>query len=434
MYCFTVNNGSSNKQYLIGQLNGTAVTSVKNVSRQGVETSGAAFAARAGSPVIISDFATIQRVADILRGQLPLDGANPVVYDAEPTLADRKELATVGYVLDAAFGGSLAFDNMTVAGNAGEAVVADNFVYFKTSDQEWYLTDADASATSVGVQLGIALGTGSDGAGISGGIQISGTWTTTGLTPGSVYYLSGTAGAITTTPGTNSRVVGLALSATKLLLVNHPVGGPFEGGSTFGNPSATNKFITQEYNSSATGLPVVRKYETSGSPHTWNKPTGLKYVVVEVQGGGGTGTNASGTASSDNAGNGGGSGGYSKKLIAVSSLGSTETVTVGAVGGNSSFGSHCSGNGASGGTAGTATGGDINITGKAGSDACDPDGDGDHQDGGRGGDSMFGFGGVSGSRNATGYGAGACGGDRASGQTGAGTATAGIVIVTEYYS
>jgi len=35
------------------------------------------------------------------------------------------------------------------------------------------------------------------------------------------------------------------------------------GGSTFGTPSASNKFLTQDYNSSATGLPVVRRYTTT---------------------------------------------------------------------------------------------------------------------------------------------------------------------------
>jgi len=40
-YCFTVDNGTSNKEYLLGQLNGTDVTAVVNVSRQGAETSGA---------------------------------------------------------------------------------------------------------------------------------------------------------------------------------------------------------------------------------------------------------------------------------------------------------------------------------------------------------------------------------------------------------
>lgn len=216
-YCFTVNNGSSNKQYLLGQLNGTSVTSVVNVSRQGVETSGASQTARAGSPIIISDFATIQRVADILRGQLDLDGSSPVGYDAEPTLADRKDLATVGYVLDTVSGGTVAFDSQTISGNGGEAVSAGNLVYFKTSDQEWYKADADTAATIDAVQLGIALGTGSDGVAITGGIQISGSWTTTALTTGALYYVSATAGGISTTAA--GRQIGVALSTTKLLLL-----------------------------------------------------------------------------------------------------------------------------------------------------------------------------------------------------------------------
>ena len=221
LYCFTVDSGTSNKEYLIGQLNGTAITSVKTVSRQGVESSGAARAHRVGAPCIVTNFATLQRVADILRGQLDLDGANPLEYDAEPTLTDREQIATVGYVIDTAAGGTVAFDSQVIAGNGGESIVAGNLVYFKTSDQEWYKTDADTAATLDGVQLGIALGTGSDGVSISGGIQISGTWTTTGLTAGSLYYASATAGGISTTAA--GRLIGLALSTTKLLLLPETV-------------------------------------------------------------------------------------------------------------------------------------------------------------------------------------------------------------------
>jgi len=221
LYCFTVDSGTSNKEYLIGQLNGTAVTSVKTVSRQGVESSGAARAHRVGAPCIVTNFATLQRVADILRGQLDLDGASPVAYDVEPTLTDREQIATVGYVIDTAAGGTVAFDSQVIAGNGGEAIVAGNLVYFKTSDQEWYKTDADTAATLDGVQLGIALGAGSDGVAISGGIQISGTYTTSGLTAGSLYYASSTAGGVATTAA--GRLIGLALSTTKLLLLPETV-------------------------------------------------------------------------------------------------------------------------------------------------------------------------------------------------------------------
>jgi len=252
-YCFTVDNGTSNKEYLLGQLNGTNVTSVKSVSRQGVESTGAVRAHRVGSSCILTDFATIQRVADILRGQIDLDGSAPVGYDTEPTLADRKDLATVGYVIDTAAGGTVAFDSQTIAGNGGEAIVAGNLVYFKTSDQEWYKTDADTAATVEGVQLGIALGTGSDGVAITGGIQISGTYTTTGLTAGSLYYASNTAGAIANSAGTTTQVIGIALSTTKLLIIPRNPRNPTSrqedasaGGGAFGTPSASNKFVTQD--------------------------------------------------------------------------------------------------------------------------------------------------------------------------------------------
>ena len=161
-YCFTIDNGTSNKEYLLGQLNGTTVSSVVNVSRQGVETSGAVRAHRVGASAIVTDFATIQRVADILRGQETLDSSNPVAYDDEPTLSNREELATVAYVLDTVNGGTVNFDNQVITGvNAGETVAAGDLVYFKTSDQEWYLCDADTAATVSGVRIGIALGAGS---------------------------------------------------------------------------------------------------------------------------------------------------------------------------------------------------------------------------------------------------------------------------------
>lgn len=186
--------------------------------------------------------------------------------------------------------------------------------------------------------------------------------------------------------------------------------------------------------------PVVRTYLNAVSPATWTKPTGLKYIVVEVQAAGGDGSTATST---DLKGGGGGGGGYSKKLISTGSLGATETVTIGAVGANSSFGAHATANAGTtagpnsnnGGAGGTAASGDINIPGQAG-------GTGDSNSGflsGPGGGSMFSNGapgvpGSSGGLAATGYGGGGSGGN-ASGTTDqlGGTGAPAIVIVTEYY-
>lgn len=324
-YCFTINNGSSNKQYLLGQLNGTTVTSVVSVDRRGNETSGAANAARAGSPVIISDFATIQRVADILRGQENLDGDNPITYDAEPTLSNRAEVATVGYVLDQVSGGTVNFDNQIISSSeatAGETIAAGDWVFFNTADQEWYEIDADTAAEVDGAYIGVALGSGTDGVSITGGIQISGVYTTTGLTPGSVYYLSNTAGAIGTSAGTTERAVGVALSSTKLLMnlqeKRLPTASEKDAlAGDLGTPSSSVKYLT--------GANKTQQV-TFSSDGTWTKDSGLVRVFVQAWGAGGSGGSA---ATTSGGAGGGGGGGYAERWFEASELGATETVTVG---------------------------------------------------------------------------------------------------------
>ena len=204
----------------------------------------------------------------------------------------------------------------------------------------------------------------------------------------------------------------------------------------------------------ATALnPVVRVYTSSD---TWTKPSGLKYVEVEVVGGGSGG----GGSSNNNGGRGagGGGGGYSRKIVAVASLGATETVTVGAAGaagtstgagsagGNSIFGAHATANAGSGGAAGdtspiaggsggTSASGDVNISGQQGGDAAAA---GTTTSSGAGGSSVLGLGGASKAVEGagiagSGYGAGGSGGSRSTSSYGGGAGTAGIVIVTEHY-
>lgn len=210
----------------------------------------------------------------------------------------------------------------------------------------------------------------------------------------------------------------------------------------------------------ATTAPVVNVYEVGDSPATWTKPTGLKYVVVEVQGSGGGG----GGADFDDtvgAGQGGAGGGYSKKTIVASALGATETVTIaaggsggasasspsaGSAGGTSSFGIHATATGGAAGSAGgsniakaggTGASGDVNISGSQ-------SGMGFASDTTRyamtvGGDSVLGRGGYglvgTGTAGASGYGAGGGGGLEYSGSnfSAGGAGGDGVVIVTEYY-
>ena len=105
-------------------------------------------------------------------------------------------------------------------------------------------------------------------------------------------------------------------------------------------------------------------YRESGS-FTWTKPSDLdetKPILVHVWGAGGRGSDTYDQAA--NVCNGGGGGDLAVKLINVSALNTTETVTIGAgngastgQGGASSFGSHCSATGANGGLCETSNAG-----------------------------------------------------------------------------
>ena len=172
--------------------------------------------------------------------------------------------------------------------------------------------------------------------------------------------------------------------------------------SVFANGGQISSSGTADYlNSSTLGkrrslmLSGVLESPTSvvyTSSNTWTKANypGLVAIEVEVVGGGGGGGGAAGN-SVNSAAAGGGGGGRSIKRILVASLGTTETVTVGAggaggantggdgaTGGTSSFGSHATATGGvggfgvnsatfvRGGEGGLGASGDANLKGQAG--------------------------------------------------------------------
>jgi hypothetical protein len=195
-----------------------------------------------------------------------------------------------------------------------------------------------------------------------------------------------------------------------------------------------------------------------------------RYARVRLVGGGGGGGNSNNTTASQICvGGGGGGGGYAEKLIAVSAMSASESVTVGAggagatagsvdvrggTGGSSSFGSHVSASGGTGGntqgsnapinafgepgSGGTASSADFGVTGGAGDYGLTVVNSGGRVLGPRGGDSHLGYGGhaiytaASSSGRAGqlygGGGGGACADVSTTGQAG-GVGAAGIVIV-----
>lgn len=219
VYCFTIDRDStSSKEYLVGQLTASTktVASISSVGRQGVLTANAQRAHRIGANVIISDHSILAAVSRIFTGQGTINPAAPLSYTTAPTLSAATDLATKGYVDSVVTGGTVNTDRIILGSQtAGETVAAGEIVYFKSSDSRWWLADADLTATFTNVQLGVAQGAGSAGEAISGGVLIYGKCDSfTGLTATATYYLSNTAGAVATSAGTTSVIVGQAFDTT----------------------------------------------------------------------------------------------------------------------------------------------------------------------------------------------------------------------------
>lgn len=107
----------------------------------------------------------------------------------------------------------------TKTGTSGEALAIGDALYLKASDGKLYKTDADADestfsfaginqTTAVAADVSIQFVT---AGGVATGLA--------GLVAGSFYYLSGTAGALATTPGARYAKVGQAMSTTTLRVI-----------------------------------------------------------------------------------------------------------------------------------------------------------------------------------------------------------------------
>lgn len=257
LYAFTLDGDTNYKEYVIGVLSGTTVTSVSHVSRQGVLTSGTATYHRRGAQVAITDWTVIGKLGAAARGDAGYDSSAPLYYDGNPTFASDAQIVTKKYVDDRVNGGTVSYNQVVLTSQtAGENLTANDYVYFKESDQRWYKVDADLTATFSQLKLGYAAATQTTGNTLS--IVVMGILTGfTGLTAGSKYYASNTAGAISTTPGTYTVYAGTALSTTVMIVDQYvrdiPTGAEKDAlAGTQGVPNSSNKYVTNDNTSSAT--------------------------------------------------------------------------------------------------------------------------------------------------------------------------------------
>lgn len=260
-YGFTVDNDTDYKEFILCTLTGTAISNVFSVSDQGVATAGFSNYHRRGAVVQITDHVSLLKVVQTLTGEIGIDNASPLFYAATPTLVSGLQLATVQYVLNTVNGGPVSFNAEIIAGMAGETITIGQWVYLKVSDGRWYKTDATDATKSTGVRIGKALGAGTAGGAIAGGVFINGLETTGTYSAFTSYFLSNTPGAIATSAGTFSVTVGFADGNSKLIVAQIDASHRNALVGSSGTPSSSNTYLTQ-LSTSVAGIDQSQLFHT----------------------------------------------------------------------------------------------------------------------------------------------------------------------------
>lgn len=168
---------------------------------------------------------------------LTTPNANPVILDGAGRATVYLESASYKFVLKDSSDVTIRTQdnvsavapfavNLDIEGVAGEALSAEKVVYLSDgsgalSAGRWYLADGDLDYASSLPFVGMVPDAIANGA--TGSIRIQGRLPVTGpLTPGASYYVSNTAGNLSSTPGTNERKVGVADSTTSIVLSPNP--------------------------------------------------------------------------------------------------------------------------------------------------------------------------------------------------------------------
>ena len=166
---------------------------------------------------------TIKNDADATVLSIPT-GTSTVNLGVDGTVSSLILTEKASIALDPAGGADGDYSGITITGTAGDTIAFGETVYLKAADSEWYKTQADASATSGPVAVGIAVSTGSDGNAMTillyGQIRADAAFPA--LTIGAPVYLSDDAAgdiivAAPSDSGDFVRVVGHALTANEIV-------------------------------------------------------------------------------------------------------------------------------------------------------------------------------------------------------------------------
>jgi hypothetical protein len=156
-YFFAIDGNNSQKEHISCTLSGTSLTGISSLSRQGVESSGAARTHRVGSTVTLTDFAHIKFINDLAAGTTTFDASTPLGYDGTASITTANQFATKAYVDGVAIAGG-ADASTTVKGISKMSVapasptspiaVGDNDPRMPTTNQIAALAGTSGTAPS----------------------------------------------------------------------------------------------------------------------------------------------------------------------------------------------------------------------------------------------------------------------------------------------
>lgn len=227
-YFFTIDGGNTFKEHISCTLTGKEMTDICSVSRQGVETSGAVKSHRVGATIIITDFAHIKKLNNLLDGTTDLDADNPLKYDADPTLTDDKELVTKKYMDAVANNGSP--DASTSAKGIAKLSVAPasstDPIAVGTNDPRIPTADQKAALAGTGTPSGTNKFVTADDENLTNNVKTSGDQTVAGVkTFSSLPVLPATTPTSSNQAVSKKYIDGLTAVTTVTNLTDTGVGG-----------------------------------------------------------------------------------------------------------------------------------------------------------------------------------------------------------------
>jgi len=345
--CFTIDEGTSQAEFVCGTVSGTSVTSLSRGISPSTGTTTVAslqFSHRRGASVKITDFPLIQIIKAQANGQDTFP--NILKYASHPTFTATTDIVDKKYVDDTAFSGASVID----------ATASARGVVELSTGAEAAASTASGSSGPLALPASIATST----------------------------FNSATAANVIPVTGGTGQIASMFVATSSLYTA--------AAGGGLASTTYVGSFPAYQIGKN-------RQVFTSTGTTTFAVPSGISKVYVEVIGGGGTGGNANANGES---GTGGGAGGYANEVVDVSATTSIQ-VYVAPAGAWSTFGTNGfylyanpggTGNDPSsstaGGIGGCGSGGDVNTCGGAGANG------GTTLGVGAGGGSVFFGGGVAG--------------------------------------